>query len=93
MSDDLQAKFEQASKEVTELSKAPDNMVKLDLYALYKQGTEGDVQGSRPGMMDFVKRAKYDKWAEHQGKSKEQAMQDYIDLVEDLKQKDAAGEL
>jgi len=93
MPDDLQARFEQASQDVTQLSKAPDNMVKLQLYALFKQASVGDVTGSRPGMMDFVGRAKYDAWAEHKGKSLDEAKQAYIDFVEDLKQKDAAGQL
>jgi acyl-CoA-binding protein len=93
MADDLTAQFQAASDEVTKLSKAPDNMVKLDLYALYKQATAGDVQGSRPGMIDFVGRAKYDKWAEHKGKTLDEAKQAYISLVEDLKAKDARGEL
>ena len=93
MSDELTAKFQQASEEVTQLSKAPDNLVKLDLYALFKQATAGDVQGSRPGMMDFVGRAKFDKWAELKGKTPEEAKQAYIDLVEGLKAKDAKGEL
>lgn len=89
MSDDLKARFENASKEVTQLSEAPDNLAKLKLYALFKQASAGDVSGSRPGMMDFVGRAKYDAWAEHKGKSTEQAMNDYIAFVEELKAADA----
>lgn len=88
MSDDLKAKFEQASKEVTQLSEAPDNMQKLRLYALYKQGIAGDCTGPRPGMMDFVGKAKYDAWKALGGSSKEQAMQMYIDFVEELKAAD-----
>ncbi len=90
MSDELEQKFLTAKDEVTKLSEAPDNMVKLQLYALFKQASEGDVQGNRPGMMDFVGRAKYDEWAKHKGKSQEEAKQEYIDLVEELKAKDAA---
>lgn len=90
MSDDLQARFAKAAEEVTQLSEAPDNLTKLKLYSLFKQGSEGDVQGKRPGMMDFVARAKYDAWKEHEGKSKEQGMEEYIALVEELKAADAA---
>ncbi|MGC8846219.1 MAG: acyl-CoA-binding protein, partial [Candidatus Hydrogenedens sp.] len=60
----------------------------LRLYALYKQASEGDCKGSRPGMMDFIGRAKYDAWKALEGTSQEQAMQMYIDLVEELKAKD-----
>jgi acyl-CoA-binding protein len=88
MSEELKAKFEQAAKEVTQLSEAPDAQTKLRLYALYKQATEGDCKGQRPGMMDFVGRAKYDAWKALEGTSQEQAMQMYIDLVEELKAKD-----
>lgn len=89
MSEDLTAKFEQASKDVTQLSEAPDNVAKLKLYALYKQSTVGDCTGSRPGMMDFVGRAKYDVWKELSGKTTDEAKQMYIDFVEELKAADA----
>lgn len=88
MSEELNEKFLTAKEEVTQLSQAPDNMVKLQLYALYKQSTEGDVQGDRPGMMDFVGRAKYDEWKKLEGKSQDEAKQDYINLVEELKAAD-----
>jgi len=90
MSEDLQARFQKASEEVTQLSEAPDNMMKLQLYALFKQGTEGDVQSKRPGMMDMVNRYKWDAWKTHEGKSQDQAMEEYIALVEELKAADAA---
>lgn len=89
MSDDLTARFEQASKDVTELSEAPDNAAKLKLYALYKQATAGDCTGSRPGMMDFVGRAKYDAWKELSGLSLDDAKEKYIGFVEELKAADA----
>lgn len=57
------------------------NDVLLDLYALYKQATSGDVSGSRPGMMDLKGRAKYDAWAKRKGLSKDAAMEQYIALV------------
>ena len=57
------------------------NDTMLELYALYKQGTSGDVSGSRPGMMDLRGRAKYDAWAKRKGMTKDAAMQAYIELV------------
>jgi acyl-CoA-binding protein len=59
--------------------------MKLEFYALYKQATVGDVGGKRPGMMDFVNRAKYDAWAEVKGTSSEDAMQQYIDKLNKVK--------
>ncbi|GAB4579354.1 MAG: acyl-CoA-binding protein [Anaerolineales bacterium] len=85
MSDDLQARFETAAQEAQKLSKKPDNTTLLRLYALYKQATMGNVSGSRPGMTDFVGRAKYDAWEKLKNYPKEKAMQDYVALVEKLK--------
>lgn len=82
---DLKSLFETAVAESKQLPEKPDNMTLLKIYALYKQASEGDVQGDRPGMMDFVARAKFDAWAELKGQSSEQAMQAYIDLIESLK--------
>lgn len=81
--------FEQAQADVQTLSKKPGNDVLLKLYALYKQGTEGDVSGDRPGGFDFKGAAKYDAWEAVKGQSQEQAQQAYIDLVASLKAKDA----
>ena len=81
----LKAKFEAAVANSKKLTERPDNNTLLKIYALYKQASEGDVQGDRPGMMDFVARAKFDAWAELKGQSSEQAMQAYIDLIESLK--------
>lgn len=61
------------------------NEQKLQMYALYKQATEGDVTGKKPGMMDFVARAKYSAWEELKGQTSEQAMTKYINEVEALK--------
>ncbi|AAF09755.1 acyl-CoA-binding protein [Deinococcus radiodurans] len=80
--------FEQAQQEVNTLSKKPGNDVLLKLYALYKQGSAGDVDGKRPGGFDFVGGAKYDAWAGLKGKTQEQAQQEYVALVEELKAKD-----
>ena len=81
---DLKAQFAQAQIDVKSLSERPENQTMLKRYSLFKQGSEGDVTGSRPGMMDFVNRAKYDAWAELKGKSSEDAMQGYIDVVNKL---------
>ena len=82
---DLNAKFEQAVADSKNLPERPDNQTLLKLYALYKQGTSGDVEGKRPGFTDMVGRAKWDAWNETKGVSKEDAMKQYISLIEDLK--------
>jgi diazepam-binding inhibitor (GABA receptor modulating acyl-CoA-binding protein) len=83
---DLQARFEAAAKQAQSLARRPDNDALLALYALYKQATAGDVSGGRPGFTDFVGRAKYDAWAKLKGKVQDQAMSEYVALVERLKQ-------
>lgn len=85
MANDLKTKFEKAAQEAQALPKRPDNETLLQLYALYKQATTGDVKGSRPGGMDFVGRAKYDAWARLKGKSQDDAMTAYVALVTKLK--------
>lgn len=81
----LQASFEAAVAASKSLSERPDNQTLLQLYALYKQGTAGDVEGKRPGFGDMVGRAKFDAWAALKGTGKEDAMNRYIALVESLK--------
>lgn len=81
----LQAQFAQAQADSKNLSERPDNMTMLKLYALFKQGSSGDVEGERPGMTDFVGRAKWDAWNELKGTGKDAAQQQYVDLVESLK--------
>lgn len=76
--------FESAVAAVKGLTEDPGNDVKLKLYALYKQVTEGDVSGKRPGFTDFVGRAKYDAWADLSGTSVEDAEAQYIAIVQDL---------
>lgn len=76
--------FEQAQLDIKTLSKKPGNDQLLKLYALYKQGSEGDVSGKRPGGFDFVGGAKFDAWSEQQGKSQAQAQEEYVALVRDL---------
>jgi len=84
MSETLRAQFKQAAADVQELSELPGPADLLRLYSLFKQATEGDVQGTRPGMTDFRGRAKHDAWAALKGMSAEDAMQAYVDLVESL---------
>ena len=81
---DLKSEFEQATQDVQKLPKKPDDKTLLSLYALYKQATTGDVQGSRPTGFDLVGKAKYDAWAKAKGTSSESAMQQYVDLVRRL---------
>ena len=81
----LKSQFEQAVKDSKGLSEKPDNKTLLKLYALYKQGSGGDVDGKRPGFTDMVGRAKWDAWNEVKGKSEKEAMQEYVDLIESLK--------
>ena len=81
---DLKSQFESAAQAVQSLPRKPDNETLLKLYALYKQSTVGDVSGKRPGFTDPVGRAKYDACEKLKGKSQDQAMQQYIDLVNTL---------
>jgi diazepam-binding inhibitor (GABA receptor modulating acyl-CoA-binding protein) len=76
--------FENAAKAVQNLSSRPDNDVLLKLYALYKQATEGDVAGDKPGMFDFKAAAKYKAWDDLKGKTKQEAETAYIALVNSL---------
>ncbi len=82
---DLKKKFDAAAADSKNLPEAPGKDVKLKLYGLFKQAGAGDVTGSRPGFTDIVGRAKYDAWAALKGTSTEDAMQQYIALVESLK--------
>ncbi|PZO66254.1 MAG: acyl-CoA-binding protein [Pseudoxanthomonas suwonensis] len=81
---DLKTRFEQAANAVQGLSERPDNDTLLRLYALYKQGSEGDVHGDKPGFFDFVGTAKYEAWTKLKGTSQTDAMQRYVDLVAKL---------
>lgn len=84
---DLKTQFEEAVNYIqnAEGDFQPSNEMKLEFYALYKQATAGDVSGKRPGMMDFVGRAKYDAWDKLKGTSSDEAMQLYIDKLNALK--------
>jgi acyl-CoA-binding protein len=78
--------FNTAVSKSKDLTKRPSNEELLDLYALFKQATEGDVTGDRPGGFDFKAIAKFDAWASKKGMTKDQAMQDYINLMSKLQQ-------
>jgi acyl-CoA-binding protein len=76
--------FKDAKARVEKLSSRPSNDQLLDLYGLYKQATEGDVSGERPGLFDLKGRAKYDAWAKRKGAAKDDAMKKYVSLVDAL---------
>lgn len=80
----LEEDFKRASEDVQTLSKKPDNKTLLQLYSLYKQATEGDVSGKKPGAFDMVNRKKFEAWEKLQGIEKEQAQKAYIELVKRL---------
>ena len=81
----LRKQFDAASEAVKKLDERPDNETMLRLYSLYKQATEGDVAGEKPGFFDFVGTAKYEAWARLKGTGQDDAMQDYVDLVNRLR--------
>lgn len=78
---DNQEQFEKAARAAKSLPQRPDDQTMLQLYALYKQGSSGDVQGDKPGFFDFVGAAKYEAWEQLEGTREEDARQQYIDLV------------
>jgi len=82
---DLKREFEQAVVDVQALARRPDNDTLLRLYALYKQGTEGNLTAPRPPFFDFVGTAKHEAWAALKGTSREQAQREYVDLVSRLR--------
>lgn len=82
---DLETRFKQAADDAQALEQRPDNDTLLKLYALYKQGSEGDVSGEKPGFFDFVGVAKYEAWEKLRGMEPDEAKQKYVDLVESLR--------
>lgn len=86
---ELQAQFENAVSRSKELPKRPSNEELLQMYGLFKQATDGDVSGERPGGFDFKAIAKYDAWAELKGKPKDEAKKEYISLVDRLQRDNA----
>ena len=86
MDTELNTLFQQAVSDSKDLSERPSNETLLQLYSYYKQSTDGDASGDGPSNpFDFVAKAKYEAWAALKGKTKEAAMQGYIDLVNKLK--------
>ena len=81
---DLKKTFEKAVADSKNLPEKPDNATLLKIYSLYKQATEGDCSGKRPGLLDPVGRAKWDAWNKLKGTGTDEAMQDYVDLIESL---------
>ena len=82
---ELKEQFEAAVASSKNLTERPSNEVLLKIYSLFKQATEGDVSGERPGGFDFKAIAKYNAWAGQKGKDKESCMKEYIALIESLK--------
>jgi acyl-CoA-binding protein len=82
--DDLRKRFEAAAAAAKQTKKRPDNATLLKLYSFYKQATEGDVRGDRPGGFDFVGGAKHDAWAKLKGMSADDAMTNYVKQVDRL---------
>ncbi len=83
---DIKEQFEKAIADSKSLTEKPGNETLLQLYSLYKQSTQGDISGEAPtNPFDFVNKAKYDAWAALKGKSSEESMQQYVELVNKLK--------
>jgi acyl-CoA-binding protein len=84
---DLENEFKEAVDRSSSITQKPTNEELLKLYALYKQISEGDISGERPGGFDFKGAAKYDAWQELKGQDKIQCMSEYIQLVDFLIEK------
>ena len=76
--------FEQAAVAAKSLPERPDDKTMLQLYALYKQGSAGDVQGDKPGFFDFVGAAKFEAWEKLKGSSEEDSRSQYVELIKKL---------
>lgn len=84
----LEEQFQAAAADSKKLNNCPDNDTLLEIYSYFKQATEGDVSGDKPGAFNMVARAKYDAWAARKGMSKDVAMKGYVKLIEHLKSLD-----
>jgi acyl-CoA-binding protein len=80
----LEDQFSRAQERVNKLSRRPSDRHLLELYSLYKQAIVGNVTGDRPGGFDFKGRAKWEAWKQREGLSREEAMRQYVDLVDRL---------
>ena len=81
----LKKKFEAAAADSKNLSERPDNATLLQIYSLYKQGSTGDNADKKPGFTDMVGRAKWDAWDKLKGTSQDDAMKQYVELIDSLK--------
>ncbi|MFM7330616.1 MAG: acyl-CoA-binding protein [Brachymonas sp.] len=81
----LKKKFEAAAADSKNLSERPDNATLLKIYSLYKQGSIGDNEEKKPGFTDMVGRAKWDAWDKLKGTSQDDAMKQYVELINSLK--------
>ena len=81
---DINSRFEQAATAAKSLPQRPENETLLQLYALYKQGSSGDVSGDKPGIFDFIAGAKYEAWDKLKGTPIDSAKSQYADLVKSL---------
>lgn len=83
---DLNTRFDEAVANSRKLSARPDNVTLLKIYSLYKQATEGDNEEAKPGFADMVARAKWDAWKKLEGMAGDEAMTQYIALIDELRQ-------
>ena len=81
----LKKKFDTAAADSKNLSERPDNATLLQIYSLYKQGSVGDNTEKKPGFTDMVGRAKWDAWEKLKGTSQDDAMKQYVELIDSLK--------
>ena len=81
---DIKSTFQKAVVASKSIPTRPDNDTMLKLYALFKQASDGDVSGDKPGFFDFVATAKYEAWEQIKGLSSDDAMKQYTDLVTKL---------
>jgi acyl-CoA-binding protein len=79
---DLNQQFLDALAASKSMSSRPDNETMLTLYALYKQGTQGDAPSEGPG--DMMGMFKHKAWAGLVGLSQEDAQRRYVELVNSL---------
>ena len=79
-----EVEFQAAADDVQNLKKRPSDKELLELYGLFKQVNEGDNTTTRPGMLDFKGKAKWDAWDSRKGMSKSDAMTEYISLAKGI---------
>ncbi|MDR5779188.1 acyl-CoA-binding protein [Caballeronia sp. LZ065] len=87
---EIEQQFAQAQTDVTELPERPGNLTLLRLYALFKQGSLGDIQGEKPGFTDIAGKFKFEAWEALKGTPADEAKARYVELVESLKRGEAA---